>query len=273
MKLARSLALWALLLAALAPASAAAAETRTFTKIEHQFPSGDSNGSFGPSNTYPSTISVAGVPGTVKTVTVTLFGLDSANPDDIDMALVGPNGGQVMLMSDACGANPKTIERETWTFADAAAGFLSDNGPCAPEQIGSFRPSNYENPELDNLSKEGGGPPPPYGNSLAALAGGSAEGEWKLFILDDNKTVIGFELSAWALNLEVEPPPPAPPVVRTVTVPGPTVTVVAPSSASSGSKAAPAKTGKRAAALARCAKKKSKEERAKCRAKARKLPL
>lgn len=256
-----------LLLAASAPAAAAAAESRTFLNLDREFPVGDANGLFGPAVHYPSTIEVAGVAGTVTKVTATVIGLDSASPDDIDMALVGPGGGRVMLMSDACGANPRTLSAETFTFDDAAPTFLSDNGPCAPGQVASFRPSNYEDPELDDLATEGGGPPPPYSNALADLAGGSPDGSWQLFVLDDNKAgYVGFGFDAWALRLEIEPPPPAPPApptTQTVVVPGPAPAPVV----------VPAKTGRRAAALARCRSKKTRAKRAGCRAKARKLPL
>jgi hypothetical protein len=266
MKLLRSLALCTLLLAALAPAGAAAAEFRTFVNLDREFPSGDANGLFGPAKHYPSSIVVSGVPGTVTNVTATVIGLDSASADDIDMALVGPNEEQVMLMSDACGLNPSTLSDETFSFDDAAPSFLSDNGPCAAGQVASFKPSNYENPELDDFSKEGGGPPPPYTNMLSDLAGGPADGLWELFVLDDNKTgFVGFSFQAWALTLEIEPPPPPPPTVQTVLVPGP-------STASPGGAATPRKTGKRAAALARCKKKKTAKSRARCRARARKLP-
>jgi hypothetical protein len=286
MKLLRSTWLiWLLLLAMPGITVAAAAETRTFLNTDHEFPTGDANGLFGPATNYPSTISVAGVPGTVTKVTATVIDLGSNSPDDIDMALVGPDGAQVMLMSDACGANPSNFEEETFTFDDAAPSFLSDNGPCASGQVSTFKPSNYENPELDDLSKEGGGPPPPYTNALSALAGGTPDGEWKLYVLDDNAAgSIGFTFVGWALNLEIEPPPAPAPTIETVTVPGPSTTVAAPKSTASPSKPAPGtsptktgkspkKTGKRAAALAKCKAKKTKGQRAKCRQKAQKLPL
>jgi hypothetical protein len=270
MKIFRATLVTFLLLLA-APGLAGAAETRSFLNTDQEFPVGDANGTFGPAIHYPSTIVVSGVAGTVTKVTATMFGLESVSPDDIDMALVGPDGAQVMLMSDACGLNPSTFNGETWTFDDAASSFLSDNGPCASGQVATFKPSNYENPELDDFSQEGGGPPPPYTNKLSALAGGSPDGSWELFLLDDNSAGgIGFGLADWALNLEIEPPPPTPPTIQTVTV-------TAPSTPTSGSTPTPAatpkKTGKRAAALARCKKKKTKAKRAKCRANARKLPI
>jgi hypothetical protein len=267
MKLVRSLAILVLLLAALAPAGAAAAESRTFLNTDPEFPTGDANGLFGPAEHYPSTIVVSGVAGTVTNVSATVIGLNSGSADDIDMALVGPDEEQVMLMSDACGASPNGLSAETWTFEDAAPSFLSDGGPCPAGQVAGFKPSNYENPALDDLSKEGGGPPPPYTNSMSDLAGGSPDGSWELFVLDDNKSgFVGFGFEAWALNLEIQPPPPAPPTIQTVLVPGPTVTLPAPVGGQT-------KTGKRAAALAKCKTKKSKAKRAKCRGQAAKLPL
>ncbi len=271
MKLFRALlVICLLLLAAPLVTGASAAETRTFLNIGQEFPTGNSNGLFGPATNYPSTIAVAGVPGTVTKVTATVIALGSSSPDDIDMALVGPDGAQVMLMSDACGLSPMTLSEATFTFDDAAGTFLSDNGPCTSGAPQTVKPSNYENPELDNFSKEGGGPPPPYTNQMSALAGGSPDGAWKLFVLDDNPGgFVGFTFPAWSLSLTVEPPPPAPPTIETVTVPGPTVTVPA---ATPPAAAAPAKTGKRAAALAKC-KTKTKAKRAKCRQSAEKLPL
>jgi hypothetical protein len=271
MKLFRaSLVISMLLLAALGPADAVAAETRTFLNTDQEFPTGDSNGVFGPATHYPSTIAVTGVAGTVTKVTATVTGLGSSSPDDIDMALVGPDGAQVMLMSDACGVNPTTLAEATLTFDDSASSFLSDNGPCASGQVSTVKPSNYENPELDDLSKEGGGPPPPYTNALSALAGGSPNGAWKLFVLDDHDGFVGFTFSAWALVLEIEPPPPAPPTIETITVPGP---ATSPHDSTPVSNATSKKTGKRAAALARCKTKKSKAKRVKCRKKAQKLPV
>jgi hypothetical protein len=265
MKLFRHLIGAALLLALLVPATAAA-ESRTFVTLGEEFPTGGNNLQFGPALDYPSTVTVSGVPGVVTNVTVTIFSLVSGNPDDIDMVLVGPNEEQVMLMSDACGSG--TITERTWTFNDAAPTSLPDNGPCAGT-LGTFKPSNYEDPALDDLSKEGGGPPPPYSNALSDLAGGSPEGEWELFVLDDNDGFVGFGFNAWALTLEVEPPPPPSPLIQTVFVPAPP----APAAPGTAVVPKPGPTGKRAAALAKCKTMKGKAQKAKCKAKSRKLPV
>jgi hypothetical protein len=231
----------ALFIFSLFPA-AAGAETRSFVNAFNLFPHLGAS-THGPANVYPSSIAVSGVAGTVTNATVTLIGLSSASPDDIDAVVVGPNGQQIMLMSDACGVNPSSLEDDNWTFDDSASTFLSDSGPCGSFQDESFRPTNYEDPSLDDLTAEGG-PAGPYLNSLSLLAGGSPNGAWNLFMFDDNNNFRGFSLSAWALNLEIEPPP-----------------------------AAPQATGRRAAALAKCKAKKTKKARRKCRQKAQSLPL
>jgi subtilisin-like proprotein convertase family protein len=266
----RLLLLSAAALLLLAP-PAVAAETRTFLSEATLFPAGNAQGTVGPANEYPSTIVVSAVAGTVTKVTVSLIDLESGNPDDIDMALVGPNDKAVMLMSDACGNHP--LAADNWTFDDAAPTFLPDSGPCASGQQASFDPSNYfgGEPEPDDLTP-GGGPAGPYFDKLAFLAGGTPDGEWKLYVADDNPAVVGFTLDAWALNLEIEPAPPEPtpsPVGSTPTTSTQTASTTPPPPPPP---AAVKRTGRRAAALARCKAKRTKRARAKCRAKARELP-
>ncbi len=240
--------------AILLPASASA-DIRSFINTADLGPSGPSALS-GPANPYPSTITVSGVPGTLTKATVTVIGLDSGSGDDIDMAMTGPNGKTVMLMSDVCGVNPNTLLNEDWTFDDAAPTFLSDNGPCAPNQTASFKPSNPGDPGLDDLSAPPlgapNGPAPPYLNALSFLAGGSPNGTWKLFLLDDNATgFVGFGTRAWALTLDVKPPvtPPATQSNPPATPAAPVVTL---------KKKCKRKKGKQAAAAAKKCKKKKK---------------
>lgn len=201
---------------------------------------------FGPASIYPSSVEVSGLEGTVSKATVTFLGVSSGSADDIDALLVGPDGQQVMLMSDACGEGA-LVSRAFLTFDDDATSMLPDKGPCPSNQAASFRPSNFvgNSPEPDQFGA-GGGIAPPYGNSLAVFDGTSPNGPWDLFARDDNESTLGLEISGWMLTLDVQPPP-APP-------------------------APPALTGKRARALAKCKKKKTSKARKRCRANARKLP-
>lgn len=206
----------ALFVAALLPA-AARAETHTFLNLTNLVPAGGA-GTSGPSfPVFPSSIAVSGLSGTVSKATVTLIGYESSSPDDADVVARGPNGQSVMLMSDACGETnlgvPVSFSAvgENWTFDDAAPTFIPNGGQCGLNQTTSFKPSNYlgNTGEPDDLSPSGG-PPPPYFNALSFMAGGSANGTWSLFMLDDNADCcFGFGISGWALTLEVQPPPAA----------------------------------------------------------------
>jgi subtilisin-like proprotein convertase family protein len=255
-----------LLLAALLPA-AASAQTFSFANTQTFEPSQDAE-DFGPANHYPGVINVAGIGGgTVKSVTLTAIGFSAFV--DLDMALVSPNGAQVMLMSDACtggAADPP----QTWTFDDAAAEFVPQ-GKC-PTVTKTYRPANYLNGE-DDFGP--GGPSGEFSTLLSTFDGGPAEGTWKLFMIDQFKGLRGFTMTGFSLNLDVEPPPLVPPVVPTQ--PAPTIIQVAgppaPAPAPAPAPVAKKKTGKRATALAKCKKKKTPEARAKCRVKARKLPV
>ena len=206
------------LVALVALPTGAQAATITFANPTGLGPSQD-GGTSGPANLYPSSIPVSGVPGTVTDVNVTLLGMTAG--DDADIVLRGPIGEPVLLLSDACRAG--TTPRGNWIFDQSAPGFVSKQGPCSPSfpTQSSFLPTNYlhqpddfdNSVEPDDLSVAPGGPAPPYVNNLAQLAGGSANGSWDLFALDDNSLgVEGFAInSGWALTLEVEPPAPTPP--------------------------------------------------------------
>jgi hypothetical protein len=261
--------------AALAPTGAAAAEEQTFAKVGELFPSGDANGTFGPANEYPARIVVPPTPGTVVKVSVTVLALSSGRPEDIDMALVGPNGRAVMLMSDACGDEAHHLNGSLWTFEDEAPTFLSKLG-CPSGGTSAFKPTNYfEEEHPDQLEvRPGEGPPGPYGNELAVFDGIEPTGDWDLYVLDDDAQVVGFGLDGWTLNLDVEPPPPTtiPPPATTpppATV-GPAPIITAPTPPAPVAK--PKRTGRRAAALAKCKKKKTSKARLRCRVQARKLP-
>lgn len=242
----------ALLLTVGAPA-AATASTHNFFNNDGLGPSLD-GGIFGPATTFPSATGVAGLPGVVTKVSVTLLRFGSGRPDDVDALLVGPNGTQVLLMSDACGdGESENTNNNYWTFEDDAAAKLPDTAPCASDQVAAFKPSNYAGnaPEPD-VFPAGGGIGPPYAEQLAAFAGSDPNGFWELYVVDDREGTLGFTITGWLLTLEVNPPVGPPPPTAGPTPPGP--------------------TGKRARALANCKTKKTKKAKARCRAKARKLP-
>src|SRR4051812_12372672 len=75
---------------------------------------------------FPDRVHVSGFSGTIARVIIQLF-VTHANPDDLDIMLVGPTGTKVVLMSDAGGATDSThIELRFDTTSQVS---LPDNGP------------------------------------------------------------------------------------------------------------------------------------------------
>src|SRR5207237_565165 len=146
----------------------------------------------GSGSPYPSSINVAGMPGSIGKVVVTLNGLSHTYPDDIDILLVGPGGQSVMLMSDAGGdidGNNVTL-----TFDSAASASLPDSGPISS---GTYRPTNYEDSDWFFAP----GPPGPYGSSLSVFNQTSPNGSWQLFLNDDAQGDFGSIAGGWALTI------------------------------------------------------------------------
>lgn len=196
---------FALSAALMLPAGASAAK-HTFLDTTDLFgTSGALN--VGPADPYPSTITVTGVPGTVTKVTATILNTSASQPHDFEIGLTGPNGQTVMLVSDACGGPQAGAD---WLIDDDAPVFLPAVGDCGGVNDGTFKPTNYGDPALDNFSLFPGGPPPPYLNRLSFLAGGTPDGAWSLWFVDDGDAAFA-GIGGWALHLEVEPPPAATP--------------------------------------------------------------
>src|SRR5262245_11673193 len=81
-------------------------------------PSGTSPGS-----PYPSTISVAGMSGTITTLRVTLNNINHDRPDDLQILLVSPTGKKFVLLADAGGTGTPAAGINL-TFDDAAAALV-----------------------------------------------------------------------------------------------------------------------------------------------------
>jgi subtilisin-like proprotein convertase family protein len=153
----------------------------------------------GPANPYPSTITVSNLSGEIVSVTVTLLELIHPNPDDLDIALVGPNGRSVMLMSDAGGSSP--VNGVVATFSDAATVFVPDGGRLVN---GTYLPSNYGTGDPFPPP----GPPTPFNNSFGVYTGSNPNGPWRLFVTDDQATNGGTIGGGWRLTINTTNFPP-----------------------------------------------------------------
>jgi hypothetical protein len=164
----------------------------------------------GKATPFPSVLSVSNAPGTIINVSLTLSNLSHGFPDDLDILLVSPSGDAVMVMSDACGVLEMTDK--TITLTDHAAEYLPDFAlPTKPV----YRPANYD------LSDPFPTPAPmgPYAGVMSAFNGKDANGDWKLYILDDFPPEEGipdggFLDKGWALTITTLQPVDAVPTVR-----------------------------------------------------------
>jgi subtilisin-like proprotein convertase family protein len=144
-------------------------------------------------NPYPSTIHVAGLAGTITKVTATLLNLSHARSDDIDVLLVAPSGRAVLLMSDAGGNT--SLSGVTLKFDDAATSSLSDkkqivSGTYKPTDFGASR-DTFQSPA----------PNAAYGVLLSAINGTDPNGDWRLFVVDDQNPNAGRINGGWSLAL------------------------------------------------------------------------
>jgi uncharacterized repeat protein (TIGR01451 family) len=148
--------------------------------------------SSGPASPYPSTITIANMPGVVSRVALKLSKVTHAFPHDINVLLVSPSGQSVLALAHCGGAH--SISNVDLTFDDTAAGYLSETGQISS---GTFKPSAFTPaaafPGLTSA---------PTGPTMSALNGSTANGTWSLYILDDNGGDAG-SIGGWSLTLTV----------------------------------------------------------------------
>jgi subtilisin-like proprotein convertase family protein len=157
-----------------------------------------------PATPYPSTISVAGQTGSVTAVTVKLNSFHHTQQKDVDMLLVGPNGGKFIFMSDIGGSGPGTVI--DLTFDDTAASVAPATTISATS---TFKPTNQDQPATGADVFVSPAPAAPY--SMAApvgsdtfasvFAGGTPNGNWSLYVMDDAGADSGALDGGWTLGL------------------------------------------------------------------------
>jgi uncharacterized repeat protein (TIGR01451 family) len=147
----------------------------------------------GKGSPYPSIISVSGSTGTVTKVTAALRGFTHSWPDDVDVLLVGPTGQRVMLMSDCGGGNARS---GVWlTFDSDATSAVPDSATVQP---GTYKPTNVD-ATSDNFPSPA--PASPFATSLTNFNGANPNGNWSLFVQDDNAMDGGSITQGWSLTI------------------------------------------------------------------------
>lgn len=147
---------------------------------------------------YPSTIDASAISGSIQKMTVTLYGVTHAWPDDVDILLVGPFGQSVILMSDAVGTNANPLNSVTLTFDDSGPS-LPQSGPTPS---GIYKPTDYFVGDIF----PGPAPAGPYGSTLSVFNGWSASGDWHLYVVDDFYPGDSGLISGWSINFTLLPP-------------------------------------------------------------------
>ena len=159
-----------------------------------------------PANTYPSTITVAGVTSPVTKVSVALKNISHTFPSDVDVLLVGPTGVKFILMSDVIGGSDWT--GQTYTFTDDAAATLPSSG--TPPASGNFKPTNINTGDQFPIPA----PAAPYltpataGTDTlnSAFAGLNPNGVWSLYVVDDAASDTGQFAGGWDLTVTTGTP-------------------------------------------------------------------
>lgn len=167
-------------------------KTKIITKSFRNFPP-ISLSEFGAmARPYPSVINVRGFEeGRIERVRVTIRGLSVPFSSLVSILLVAPNGRSVELLSRVGGPNPARLV--VLTLDDRAKKPLPYNTRL---RDGTFRPTRfYAYPYPDPA------PPEPHGEKLAKFNGGNPNGNWKLFVMEDNAEAPGEIDAGWELHI------------------------------------------------------------------------
>lgn len=138
--------------------------------------------------------------GRIKDVNVILRGFTHSQPGDVDVMLVGPNGENLLLVSDAGSTND--AKGLTFIIDDEATDTLPDSGDL---ETGSYPPTNYAGSGDLFLHPVGPTPPVPSSNdSLSIFDGSNPNGTWTLFVTDNNSGEDGAFNGGWSLQIKAK---------------------------------------------------------------------
>lgn len=151
--------------------------------------------SSGSATPYPSDINVGGFPGALSDVNLHLYGMNHTWSDDIDILLVGPQGQNLIVMSDA-GGNLDLVNVDL-TLDDAAAASLPDSAQIVS---GAYKPTNYGGGDVFPAPA----PAPSASTTLDIFNGTDPNGVWSLYVVDDTGGDSGVINGGWCLELAGE---------------------------------------------------------------------
>jgi len=171
---------------------------------------------------HPSPITFSGLSGTISDVNVSLKGLSYPWMSDLDVLLVAPDGKNLIVMSDIGGTPDvaNTVSNIDLTFDDQAASFATFNGQL---NSGSYKPTNdntdpneFLPSHVDTFSSVSGppnpqftGPTPSSATAFSTFNGSGANGDWKLYVIDDDPgpPTAGSFAGGWCIDITTAAPP------------------------------------------------------------------
>ena len=154
-------------------------------------------GTSGPASPYPATLDVSGS-GRITDLNVSIDGIWHEHPEDLDLLLVGPHGQKVILMSDACG--PLGVSNYGWVWDDEAAAPMPQGNGTDVCGTRFHRPANYGSGDVWPAPAPAG----PYSTSLSAFDFTNPNGEWRLFVQDDENGGTGFFTNRFQLEITTD---------------------------------------------------------------------
>jgi uncharacterized repeat protein (TIGR01451 family) len=146
----------------------------------------------GTASPYPSTLWLNSVPGRVRELTMTLYGLHHTYPGDLVALLTGPGGRSTVLMANAGGG--ADADELTLTFHETGES-LPVSGTLTSTT--TYRPTNHGFGE----SLPTPAPAGPYGSGFAPFDGGSPNGAWRLYLYDTFDSDGGYVADGWGLEM------------------------------------------------------------------------
>jgi subtilisin-like proprotein convertase family protein len=144
---------------------------------------------------YPGELKVEGGDGEIADINVRLV-LNHTFPDDMDIAIVSPEGSATVLMSDVCLGD--SLNNAVIVLDEQAADPIPDNGPCAAG--GTFQPTNQSG-GADNFQVPG--PSGLQAANLNVFNGEDPNGRWQIFASDDAMGNVG-AINGWKLTITTD---------------------------------------------------------------------
>jgi hypothetical protein len=182
-------------------------------------PSPNNSTDEGDASPNPSNIFVAGAPGTINHVTITLNGVDLSTPYYLTSLLVGPlntTANSLDFFSDVGSSTPMSPPGVNVTLDDTASSNLSTGDASTGALVtGSFKPTSGYGNDTFFASTDGFYTPPSAPYRYAAPIGSSTldvtydnqnpNGTWSLYLNQINQSA-NSSMSSWCVNLTENAP-------------------------------------------------------------------